>query len=86
MAIVTAATVMSYALYTMNERTIEMFGTDKLLYSIPFVLFGIFRYLYLVYQKNKGGNPTHVLLTDFPTQINILLWLLFVTAIIYMHS
>jgi len=82
-AIVTGATVMSYALYTISEQTIAQFGTDNLIYTLPFVLYGIFRYLYLVYQKNQGGSPTKTLLTDLPLQVNILLWLAAVVAIVY---
>lgn len=82
-SIVTAATVMSYALYTVSAETIEKFHTDKLIYTVPFVLFGIFRYLYLVYQRNEGGNPTRTLLTDLPIQINIVLWLLVIVGVIY---
>ncbi len=73
--IVTASTVMSYALYTMSPETVANFGTQHLIYTIPFVLYGIFRYLYLVHLKEGGGSPTRVLLTDKPLVINIVLWL-----------
>jgi 4-hydroxybenzoate polyprenyltransferase len=72
--IVTASTVMSYALYTVSEETIRRFHTKNLVFTLPFVLYGIFRYLYLVYHKNHGGDPTQSLLTDWPILINILLW------------
>ena len=74
--IVSAATVMSYALYTIAPETVDKFGTNKLIYTIPFVLYGVFRYLYLVHLKDEGGNPTRVLLTDWPLFVNIFLWLL----------
>ncbi|MHB1191384.1 MAG: decaprenyl-phosphate phosphoribosyltransferase, partial [Armatimonadota bacterium] len=56
-SVVTSATLISYALYTMSEETIHKFGTTKLVYTVPFVLYGIFRYLYLVYSRNEGGSP-----------------------------
>ncbi len=73
--IVGAAVVMSYALYTMSAETVAHFGTTGLIYTVPFVLYGIFRYLYLVHQKEEGGNPTRVLLTDTPLIVDIILWL-----------
>lgn len=73
-AVVTASTLMSYALYTISERTITQLGTDKLMYTIPFVIYGIFRYLYLVHQREEGEAPDRVLLTDAPLLINVLLY------------
>ena len=81
--IVTASTVMSYALYTISEETIIKFGTKNLIYTVPFVLYGIFRYLYLVHKKQEGGNPTQAVLTDIPIIVNVLLWVLVSSVIIY---
>ena len=81
--IVTASTVMSYSLYTISEETVRKFGTTNLIYTVPFVLYGIFRYLYLVHKKEEGGNPTKIALTDAPLLINILCWVLVATFIIY---
>ncbi len=82
-AVVTASTVVCYALYTMSQDTIEKLGTSKLIYTVPFVLYGIFRYLYLVYQKDEGGNPSEVLFTDKPMIINIILWIFTSVMFIY---
>jgi 4-hydroxybenzoate polyprenyltransferase len=82
-AVVTASTVMAYALYTMSSRTIEVFGTKNLILTIPFVLFGVFRYLYLVHRERQGGNPELILLGDKPMIVNLLLWLCTVAVIIY---
>ncbi len=82
-AIVTASTVMSYALYTVSEETVTKFHTKNLFFTLPFVLYGIFRYLYLVYDKHAGGDPTHSLLTDRPILINLCLWAVIVAFIIY---
>ncbi len=82
-AIVTAATLMSYMLYTVDASTVEKFGTHNLILTSPFVIFGVFRYLYLVYQKNKGGRPEQVLLDDLPIIVAILLWIATAMLIIY---
>lgn len=82
-AVATACTVMSYALYTVSPQTVSRFGTRNLVFSIPFVIYGIYRYLYLIHQKNVGGNPTRELVSDLPMLINALLWALLVVLIIY---
>lgn len=82
-SVVTASTVIVYILYTLSAETINRFGTDKLIFTIPFVLYGVFRYLYLVHQKEKGGSPTKLLLTDPPLLINITFWVLTSIIIIY---
>lgn len=82
-AVVTASTLISYALYTMSKDTIEKLGTSKLIYTIPFVLYGIFRYLYLVHQKEEGGSPTEIMFTDKPMIINICLWVISSIVFIY---
>lgn len=81
--IVTASTVMSYALYTISEETVLNFGTNNLIYTVPFVLYGIFRYLYLVHKKEVGGNPTLAILKDIPLLINLILWIISAGIIIY---
>ena len=82
-AIVGAATIMGYALYTVSPETIEKFGTDRLLFTLPFPLYGLFRYLYLVHQKQAGGSPSEVLLTDRPLLACVVLWAMVVALIIY---
>ena len=81
--IVTSATVVSYALYTVSAETVQRFHTDRLLFTLPLVLYGVFRYLYLVYQRNHGGDPSQTLLTDKPLLINIGLWAVACGIIIY---
>ena len=73
-AVVTASTVLSYALYTMSADTVAKFGTDKLIYTTPFVLYGIFRYLYLIHKRDAGGSPTEAVLRDGPLMANVMLW------------
>jgi hypothetical protein len=73
-------------LYTISDETVKKFGTDKLILTTPFVLYGIFRYLYLVHKKEEGGNPTRLLLTDRPVLVDIVLWLLSVFVILYIKK
>jgi 4-hydroxybenzoate polyprenyltransferase len=81
--VVTASCLMAYAFYTTAEETRQKFQTDRLAWTIPFVLYGIFRYLYLVHQKEKGGSPADVLLTDRPLLVAVALWGIAVVAIVY---
>jgi 4-hydroxybenzoate polyprenyltransferase len=81
-SIVTASTVIAYTLYTTAPETMEKFGTRNLVFTVPFVLYGIFRYLYLVHKKGGGGSPEQMLLSDIPLLINILLWAISVIVII----
>ena len=82
-AVVTASTVVSYALYTLAQETVDRLGTDRLIWTLPLVLYGIFRYLYLVHQKEEGGSPTRVLLNDRPILVTVALWAASVITLIY---
>jgi 4-hydroxybenzoate polyprenyltransferase len=86
MSVVTASTVVAYSVYTLAPDTVQRFGTTNLKYTIPFVLYGIYRYLYLVYRKNQGGSPESTLLQDVPMILNILLYGITVLAILYVRS
>lgn len=83
-AVVTASTVVAYAFYTMSPEVMEKLGTTHLNLTIPFVLYGIFRYLYLVLHKGVGDNPTRLVLEDKPLLLNILLWGIVVVLILYL--
>ncbi len=83
-SVVSASTVMAYALYTISDDTIDKFGTENLIFTVPFVLYGIFRYLYLIHQKEEGGNPENILVSDKPLMIDILLWVLASGIILYL--
>lgn len=80
-----AAVIICYALYTTAERTVEGFHTDKLIYTTPFVVFGIFRYMYLEYLHDQGENTTEIMMHDMPMIATIILYLLFIIAIIYQY-
>jgi 4-hydroxybenzoate polyprenyltransferase len=81
--VVTASTVLAYTLYTVSPETVKKFGTDQLSFTVPFVIFGIFRYLYLIHHKNEGGSPSMILLADRPLLVSIVLWILACAGIIY---
>ena len=81
--VVTASTLISYIFYTISPETAAKFGTAWLGLTIPFPLYGIFRYLYLVHQREGGGSPADLLLTDWPLLACVALWALTVAVIIY---
>lgn len=82
-SIVAASTLIAYAIYTISPETEQKFGTNLLGLTLPFPLYGIFRYLYLVHRKADGGSPSETLLTDRPLLACVALWGLAVIAIIY---
>ena len=81
--VVTASTVITYLFYTLSPEVGAKLGTHYLFATIPFVIYGIFRYLYLVHKEEKGGSPTRLLLTDRPLLLDVLLWLASVILILY---
>lgn len=76
-------TIICYALYTVSEKTTSTFHTDNLIYTTPFVIYGIFRYLYLLHKKNLGENPEQIVTKDIPLIIDVILWFIVSVAIIY---
>jgi len=82
-SVVTASTLVAYAIYTVSPETTAKFQTHWLGLTLPFPLYGIFRYLYLVHQKDGGGSPSDMLLTDRPLLICVALWAAVVALIIY---
>ena len=82
-AVVTASTLVSYVIYTVSPETVQKFQTDYLGLTLVFPLYGIFRYLYLVHQKEGGGSPSDMLLNDRPLLACVALWAISVAAIIY---
>jgi 4-hydroxybenzoate polyprenyltransferase len=81
--VVTASTLIAYAFYTISPEVVQRFGTDRLIYTVPFVIYGIFRYLYLIHQREEGGNPSELLVTDRPLLGCLALWALAVVIILY---
>ena len=81
--LIAASTLLSYMLYCISSETIEKFHTEKLIYTFPFVLYGIFRYLYLIHSKNQGSEPEKVIINDLPLLIDFILWIGLCMLIIY---
>ncbi|MCI0331452.1 MAG: decaprenyl-phosphate phosphoribosyltransferase [candidate division Zixibacteria bacterium] len=81
--VVTASTVVAYTFYTLSPEVKEKLGSTHLYLTVPFVLFGIFRYLYLVHQKTEGGDPTKTIFSDLPLVLGIILWAGAVFLLIY---
>lgn len=82
-AVVTASTVIAYTVFATSAETAERLGTARLGLTVPFVLYGIFRYLYLVHQKRGGGSPAEMLLNDRPLLACVALWAGAVIALMY---
>jgi len=83
--VVTASTVVSYAIYTIWPGTVAKVGGTGLVYTIPFVVYGVFRYLYLMFAVGGGGRPSRALLSDLPLAVNIVLWVFVVVYVIYLR-
>jgi 4-hydroxybenzoate polyprenyltransferase len=82
-SVVTASTVVAYSLYAFDLDVAQKLGTEHLGLTVPFVLFGIFRYLYLVHRRGQGENPTLLLFTDRPLLVNLVFWALAVVVALY---
>jgi 4-hydroxybenzoate polyprenyltransferase len=84
MATVAAAgVIICYALYTVSERTVSAFGTENLIYTTPFVVYGIFRFMYLEYISNKGDNTTKIVFSDLQIILTVLMYTITTVLIIY---
>jgi 4-hydroxybenzoate polyprenyltransferase len=82
-AVVTAATVIAYSIYTIWPATVAKFNTAGLIYTVPFVVYGLFRYMYLVIVRDKGGSPSEILASDTPLVIDIFMWLVVAGLVLY---
>ena len=82
MGVVTASVVIAYSLYTFSAENLPK--NHAMMFTIPFVLYGIFRYLYLVHRRNEGGSPEELLLGDWPLLLDVVLWGLTSMAILYL--
>jgi 4-hydroxybenzoate polyprenyltransferase len=80
-----ATTLVSYAIYTIWPGTVEKFHTTGLLWTVPFVTYGVFRYLWLTRVTDEGEDPSATLMTDRPLLVDVLLWLGTVAAVLYLH-
>lgn len=82
--VTTATTLITYILYTLSDDAVSKFGGAGLIYSVPFVIYGIFRYLYLMHLKKEGGSPVRSLAGDPPLMADIVLWGVCVVFILYL--
>lgn len=83
LSIVAGATLVGYMIYTASPEVAQKLGTQHLFLTVPFVAFGILRYLYLVNERNEGGDPARLLLRDRPLLISILLWIITDILLLY---
>jgi len=83
-SIVTAATITAYAVYTLFGDVHTRLGVQHLELTIPFVIYGLFRYLYLIHRKEAGGSPARVLYTDLPILICVALWIAAILILMYL--
>jgi len=81
--VTTASVVVMYMLYSFSPEVSDKLGTQNLFLTIPFVIYGVFRYLYLIHKEEEGGSPTQVLITDRPIMLTVCLWLLTVLVVLY---
>ncbi len=81
-SMVTASTVIAYSLYTFSAPNLP--ANNTMMLTIPFVLYGLFRYLYLVHVKGEGGAPDELILKDIPLLLTVLLWIVSVVLILYL--
>jgi hypothetical protein len=86
LTIAAAGTVISYALYTVAPRTIDVFGTEKLIYTTVFVIYGVLRYLYLIHTTPTVENPTNAVTSDTPIILTGLLWIASCVVLIYLNG
>ncbi len=82
-AVVTPSVLVMYMLYSFSTEVSLKLGTQNLFATIPFVVYGLFRYLYLIHKEEKGGSPTRVLIGDLPIMITVLLWLITSSLVLY---
>lgn len=82
-SILAATAIITYTFYTVSPETIAKFGSDKLIYTVPMVIYGILRYLYLIHIHEMGENPSEVVLSDRPLQLSVVFWAAAVVVIIH---
>lgn len=83
LGITAACAIISYSLYTVNPDTVERFGTDALIYSVPLVVYGVFRYVFIVYQRGLGNDTSRDLLSDRHLLVTVACW---VSLVVYLVS
>lgn len=82
-SVVAASSILAYGLYTVSRDTVEHVGSDRLKFTVPFVIYGIFRYLFLIHKRGAGGSPEKVLLSDLPLIGSVVLFTLVAGWVLY---
>jgi len=77
------ATIIAYSIYTIWPDNVERFETDGLLYTIPLVVIGVTRYMFLVFRRNLGGDPSEILLTERSLWFTVIAWFALVAVMVY---
>lgn len=83
MSVVASSCILAYGLYTVSRDTIEHVGSDRLKFTVPFVIYGIFRYLFLIHKRGAGGSPEKVLLSDPPLIVDLVLFVALASWALY---
>jgi 4-hydroxybenzoate polyprenyltransferase len=81
---VSTAAILAYSIYTIWPETVAKLGTDKLVYTVPFVVYGFFRYQFLVRERGLGGNPSEILFRDAALAVSVVAWMVAIVAILYL--
>ena len=82
--VLTSTTLLSYIIYTLSDKVREYFHTNYFYLSVPFVIYGIFRYLFIIYKEDTFGDPTNILIKDIPLILDLFLWGISIVLIIYL--
>ncbi len=78
-----ATTTVFYSLYTIDSSVVARFGTRNLIYTVPIVIYGLFRYMYIIYVKSEGGDPVEIVTRDPGIILSVLMWFVAVMFFIY---
>jgi 4-hydroxybenzoate polyprenyltransferase len=81
---VSTAAILAYSIYTIWPETVSKLGTDNLVYTVPFVVYGFFRYLFLIRERGLGGNPSEILFRDAALAVSVVAWMVAIVAILYL--
>ena len=81
---VSTAAILTYSIYTIWPSTVNRLGTDNLVYTVPFVVYGFFRYQFLIREKGLGGNPSEILFRDLALAVSVLAWMAAIVGILYL--
>jgi 4-hydroxybenzoate polyprenyltransferase len=82
---VSTAAILAYSIYTIWPQTVAKLGTDKLVYTVPFVVYGFFRYQFLIRERGLGGNPSEILFRDVALAVSVVAWMVAIVVVLYLR-